>query len=61
MSDDTGRKTRARAWFEELRDRICAEFERIEDEAPATDRPAGRFRRTSWQRPARRARMRAAG
>jgi coproporphyrinogen III oxidase len=47
------RKTRARAWFEELRDRICAEFEAIEDEykGPYSDRPAGRFERKAWSRP----------
>jgi coproporphyrinogen III oxidase len=37
----------ARAWFESLRDRICAEFEAIEIEAGS---PA-RFQRTAWQRP----------
>ncbi|HXL99962.1 MAG TPA: oxygen-dependent coproporphyrinogen oxidase [Rhizomicrobium sp.] len=47
------RKARARAWFEELRDRICAEFETIEDEqsGPLKDRPAGRFERKAWSRP----------
>jgi coproporphyrinogen III oxidase len=48
------RKTRARAWFERLRDDICAAFEAIEDDlpsdAPLVDRPAGRFVRTPWQR-----------
>jgi coproporphyrinogen III oxidase len=48
------RKTRARAWFERLRDDICAAFETIEDDlpygAPLVDRAAGRFVRTSWQR-----------
>jgi len=32
MSETETRQTRARAWFEELRDRICAAFEAIEDE-----------------------------
>jgi len=51
---DLVRCDRAVAWFEELRDRICAEFEAIEDEfakeRPEED-PAGRFERTPWQRP----------
>lgn len=45
----------ARAWFESLRDRICATFETIEDEADGLDiyasKPAGRFVRTAWDRP----------
>lgn len=46
------RKRRARAWFESLRDDICAAFERLEDEAPAALYPgeAGRFVRTPWAR-----------
>ena len=46
------RKTRAKAWFEALRDDICAAFERLEDEAPAPLYPGqvGRFFRTPWQR-----------
>jgi len=47
------RKIFARAWFEDLRDRICAEFEKIEDDyrGPLQDRPVGRFERTAWSRP----------
>ena len=48
------RKARARAWFEALRDDICAAFERLEDDAPAMDWHAGmapgRFVRTPWER-----------
>ena len=45
---------RARAWFESLRDRICAAFEAIEDGAGRARSPAappGRFARTAWSRP----------
>jgi coproporphyrinogen III oxidase len=46
-------KTEARAWFEELRDRIHTAFEALEDQAPADLFPGepGRFVRTPWARP----------
>ncbi len=56
MTDDPTfevKKTRSTAWFAQLRDLICAEFERIEDElatGPFADLPAGRFVRKDWQR-----------
>src|SRR6185312_14572974 len=52
MSLIEDRKTRARAWFEALRNDICAAFERLEDEAPPALYPgdAGRFARTPWER-----------
>lgn len=51
MTED--RKAQARAWFEELRDHICAAFETLEDEyeGPLKDQAAGRFERTAWDRP----------
>jgi coproporphyrinogen III oxidase len=50
MTDE--RKTRAKAWFEALRDQICAEFERLEDEAPEALYPGapGRFEKKPWRR-----------
>ena len=47
------RKAEARAWFESLRDRICAAFETLEDAAPADLYPgeASRFVRSPWTRP----------
>ncbi len=48
------RKTRAREWFESLRDRLVSAFEALEDEAPqalyAGD--PGRFERKPWVRTA---------
>ena len=48
------RKARARAWFERLRNDVCAAFEALEDAlptaAPFGDRTPGRFVRTPWQR-----------
>ena len=48
-----GRKAQARAWFEELRDTICAAFEEIEQEqnkGPLSERKPGVFIRTPWER-----------
>jgi coproporphyrinogen III oxidase len=48
------RKATAAAWFESLRDRLVAAFEGLESELPAatplSDRAAGQFKRTPWQR-----------
>jgi coproporphyrinogen III oxidase len=46
-------KARAVAWFAELRDRICAAFESLEDDLTGThsDMPSGRFERKEWNRP----------
>jgi len=58
MSDQAeDRKAKAKAWFESLRDDICAAFEAIEDDLPETivetlgGPHAGRFERTAWDRP----------
>jgi coproporphyrinogen III oxidase len=46
------RKAQARAWFESLREDICAAFEQLEADAPAALHPGspGRFVRTPWSR-----------
>ena len=51
LSSDEQRAT-AQGWFEELRDRICAAFEALEDtyDGPMKDRDPGRFERKAWER-----------
>ena len=45
-------KPTAQAWFEHLRDELCAAFEAIELEyAPEKAADAGKFRREKWDRP----------
>jgi coproporphyrinogen III oxidase len=53
QDDANARKDRARAWFESLRDRIVADLEALEREAPDTLYPgvSGTFEKTSWSRP----------
>ncbi len=48
------KKASARAWFESLRDQICAGLEKLEADlprsAPHGSEPPGRFDRTPWER-----------
>lgn len=50
MREDDERCNLARAWFEALRERICAAFEAIEDEFDPQG-PPQRFVRKAWERP----------
>lgn len=46
-------QAQAAAWFKTLRDEICAEFEKLEDDlsgGPKTALPPGRFERKPWSR-----------
>ena len=52
-SRDADHRAQAAAWFASLRDRLCAAFESIEDEAtltPRGERAPGRFVRKDWSR-----------
>ena len=51
-TDPSPRRAEARAWFEALRDRLCAAFEAIEDEYVARigEGVPGRFERKAWSR-----------
>ena len=44
------KKFKATAWFRDLRDQLCAEFEMIENELNGNDRPVGKFSRQAWSR-----------
>jgi coproporphyrinogen III oxidase len=49
MLDHIALQPQARAWFESLRDQICARFEALED--AVGDGPGGRFEQRPWTRP----------
>ncbi len=52
MSEFEEKKKAAKAWFEALRDQICASFEKLENEAGPlyADMAPGKFEITPWER-----------
>ena len=51
-ADIDHKKQKASAWFKQLRDGLCAEFEQLEQQVkgPHADRPPGKFVREHWDR-----------
>lgn len=51
-ADIEDKKASAKAWFEELRDRICSDFEALEDQldGPFSEYSPGRFEQKQWLR-----------
>ena len=51
-ADIDNKKQKASAWFRQLRDGLCAEFEQLEQQVkgPHADRPPGKFVREHWDR-----------
>jgi coproporphyrinogen III oxidase len=51
-SDINDKKDKARAWFENLRDVICATLETLEEtvDNPQNEGEPGKFKQTEWQR-----------
>jgi coproporphyrinogen III oxidase len=52
MTSPDQQKTQAEEWFEELREKLCASFERLEDELKGSPLEAGRVQRRAWRRQA---------
>src|SRR3989338_1445033 len=50
MQDLEQKKQKCRAWFKNLRNKICTEFEKIEEEYVKNSNDTKKFSRKKWQR-----------